>query len=864
MNNRHHKRSLSRFTASALALTMAVSAACPLQAFAAGGADVSEKLYINMDYDGSIAKANVVKEIQFTTADSYTDHGSYQQVTNMTDRQEPVINGDAVTFRRPEKGGKLYFQGTMDPQEVKLPWNFDVRYKVNGVETTAERAAGASGTVEIDIDAVPDKSVSRYMQDNIILLVLIPMDTSDVYSIDAPGSMEASFGNYSGIGFEALPGQEGHFQARFGTDCFESMGVMMIMTPVTVSDLNKIKDLKEVKDKFRDNSNAMMDSVEAIMDNVASMSSQLEKTNQVLDELANGKRKIDDTRTIIFNGVDLSLQDVRDLTALLDPVDTSLKTSQWMVYDINASLNDTNAALQRASAVMNPLSKRLRTLSREMSSVNTFNIDSVTDDLANTRAALTALKKSLVKGGTAVNNLKLITGSDELKNDAEELLYTVVLEENEYEEEYLPEAVIEIVNDMIPDVRNVSEEQLAGLVPQMAMLLDLYDILSEPYEEEGFEGSAAIAGTATPGDYYEVTGHTSRIGGSYKVTRSDLYSFVSAFQAAQQGDQTAIPMAVMSFIQSKGMGDRVDQQALAERITALALSGGAASAGSSAEASRFAGRMSSMMDLKEGISRIENSGSYAGASLRDSLDELSDAGSEALANAITAYASVDYEDAIVLVDSVIADIDDVMDAGAGVSYQTSRLLDSLRRVSSSVDSLTGVLNSYYQDVQDAITNVSNVIEETEKLSADLTQTAQTLNNTLRSASEDLSRAGDDSIALGREAVSNADDMIENTRKMKEAGADLRKAINDELDEQEADNNFLNMDPDAVKESLTSGRNGEPSSIQIICRTEEISVDDDNAAEVMDAELPPEKTTFPGRVAAIFRTFWSRILGLFGR
>ena len=195
--------------------------------------------------------------------------------------------------------------------------------------------------------------------------------------------------------------------------------------------------------------------------------------------------------------------------------------------------------------------------------------------------------------------------------------------------------------------------------------------------------------------------------------------------------------------------------------------------------------MSSMMDLKEGISRIENSGRYAGASLRDSLDELSDAGSEALANAITAYASVDYEDAIVLVDSVIADIDDVMDAGAGVSYQTSRLLDSLRRVSSSVDSLTGVLNSYYEDVQDAITNVSNVIEETEKLSADLTQTAQTLNNTLRSASEDLSRAGDDSIALGREAVSNADDMIENTRKMKEAGADhLLTAIRREYGKEE--------------------------------------------------------------------------------
>ncbi|MBQ9421315.1 MAG: hypothetical protein IJU30_06125, partial [Lachnospiraceae bacterium] len=634
--------------------------------------------------------------------------------------------------------------------------------------------------------------------------------------------------------------------------------------PVTVSDLNKIKDLKEVKDKFRDNSNAMMDSVEAIMDNVVSMSSQLEKTNQVLDELASGKRKIDDTRTIIFNGVDLTLQDVRDLTALLDPVDTSLKTSQWMVYDINTSLNDTNAALQRASAVMSPLSKRLRTLSREMSSVNTFNIDSVTDDLNNTKAALAALKKSLVKGGTAVNNLKVITGSEDFKDDTTELLYTVVLNDNEYEEEYLPEAVIELVNDMIPDKANVSGAQLEGLVPQLAMLLDLYDILSEPYEESGYEGMAEIADVGTPGDYYEITGHTTRVGGSYRVSKSDLYSFVAAFQAAQQGDQTAIPMAVMRYVQSKGMSDRVDQQALASRITELALSGGAASAGSSAEASRFAGRMSSMMDLRDGISEIENSGNYGATSLKDSLNELSDAGSEALANAITAYASADYEDVLVQVDSVIADIDDVMDAGAGVSYQTSRLLDSLRRVTSSVDALTGVMNSYYEDVQDAITNVSNVIEETEKLSADLTQTAQTLNNTLRSASEDFSRAGDDSIALGREAVSNADEMIENTRRMKEAGADLRKTINDELDEQEADNNFLNMDPDAVKESLTSSRNGEPSSIQIICRTEEISVDDDAENAVMDAELPPEKTTFTGRVAAIFKSLWSRILGLFGR
>ena len=351
-----------------------------LTSFAAySGADVDEKLYINMDYQGGVEKANVVKEVQFTTADSYTDYGDYTAVINMTDRQEPVQKNDAVTWNRPEKGSKLYFQGELDPAAVEMPWNFQVTYKVNGIITRPEEVGGASGTVEIDVDAIPNKKVSKYMQDNLILMVLIPMDTSNVYSVDAPDSMSASFGNYSGIGFEALPGKEGHFTARFGTDSFESMGVMMIMTPVTVSDLSKVKDLKELKDKFRDNSDAVLDSVEAIMDNVVDMSSQLEKTNQVLDEIASGKRKLDENRTIIFNGVDISLQDVRDLNALLDPMDTSVKTSQWMVYDINRNLNDTNAALMNASGVTGTLNKRLRILSEEMATTNTSNVNGPRD-----------------------------------------------------------------------------------------------------------------------------------------------------------------------------------------------------------------------------------------------------------------------------------------------------------------------------------------------------------------------------------------------------------------------------------------------------------------------------------------------------
>ena len=854
---------IKRHAAALLSAVMVISGLWSTTAYADAGADVSEKLYVNMDYAGSIDKVNVVKEIRFTTGDTYTDYGAYREITNMTDHQDPAVQEDMVTWHRPDKGGKLYFQGSMDPESVELPWTFEVSYKVNGIETAPERVGGASGTVEIDVDAIPNKNVSKYMQDNMILLVLIPMDTSDVYSIDAPDSMEASFGNYSGIGFEALPGKEGHFTARFGTDCFESMGVMMIMTPVTVGDLSKIKDLKELKDKFRDNSNAMMDSVEAIMDNVVDMSSQLDRTNEVLDELATGKRKLDETRQVIFNGVDVSLQDLRDLNALLDPLDSSVRTSQWMVYDLNTRLNDTNEALQRTSPVMGTLGKRLRSLSHEMSSVNTFSIDPVREDIAVTRSELDKLEQSLIRGGTAARNLRTITGSDEFASDAEELVSRAVIDNAAFEEEYLPEAVIGIINDSVSDPASVTPSQLQELIPRVALILDLYDLLTEPVKQYRYSGIASHV--STPGDYYEIEGSTNGIGRSYTVTKSDLYGMIAAFQAGMAGDPNAIPAEVGRFFASKNVVPD-DQAGIVQGITGLAASGGQASPASTAEASRFFERMNSMMQLKNGAAALETRQyGAAGSSLKDSLDELSEAGSEALANAITAYASADYDDVLEQVDRVIGDLDEVMDAGAAVSYQSSRLLDSLRRASSSVDELTAVLNSYYEDVQTALINVSNTIGQTERLAGNFAETAQILNNTLRAASEDFSRAGDDSIALGREATENTGRMIENTKKLKEAGADLRQSINDELDEQEADNNFLNMDPYAEKESLTSSRNPAPSSIQIICRSEEISAKEAEEDDLLAvAEIPPEPTTFPGRVANIFKTLWRKILAIFGR
>lgn len=242
-------------------------------------ASVDETLYINLDHYGSVTEANIVKSVDFNSLEYYTDYGDYISLTNMSTPQELKLENGSVTLKAPLDGSRMYFEGGLAPEKVITPWTFDVTYKLNGKVSEEEAIAGTSGLVEIDIDAYPNEAATEYMKNNFVLMIAVPVDTNKYYSVDAPDSQRAVLGEYNCVIFEALPGKEGHFEVRLGTESFETPGVIMIMSPITAGDLDKVKDLKELNDKFRDNTNAMFDDIDAVMDNVTDISDQLELTN---------------------------------------------------------------------------------------------------------------------------------------------------------------------------------------------------------------------------------------------------------------------------------------------------------------------------------------------------------------------------------------------------------------------------------------------------------------------------------------------------------------------------------------------------------------------------------------------------------
>ena len=89
---------------------------------------------------------------------------------------------------------------------------------------------------------------------------------------------------------------------------------------------------------------------------------------------------------------------------------------------------------------------------------------------------------------------------------------------------------------------------------------------------------------------------------------------------------------------------------------------------------------------------------------------------------------------------------------------------------------------------------------------------------------------------------------------------MKEAIDKEWDDLDGDTRFLNMDPNAEKVSFTSDENQEPESVQIILRTAEISLDDDD--EVLDAESEAASQSPLCRILNVLVKMWKAFVEIF--
>ena len=248
-------------------------------------------------------------------------------------------------------------------------------------------------------------------------------------------------------------------------------------------------------------------------------------------------------------------------------------------------------------------------------------------------------------------------------------------------------------------------------------------------------------------------------------------------------------------------------------------------------------------------------------------------------------------------DSAMAEIAKLQKSLAGVMNRlkdpTSQVISDLSALCGRIENLSSLLNSAedlsaairhssadLRDILDDVEDLQDILDDYEPVLQDTLKTVSSLSTSAIKTIRDTQGLISDTEALMKSTGATLDDgtkqtleglaaVLRSTAKtmgtagqIKDAKSSICDIIEDTWDEYTGDvNNLLLMDATAEAVSLTDSRNPSPESIQILIRTQEITMPDEDETE---AEAAAEvQTTFWGRVAQMFKDFWAAITGLFG-
>lgn len=716
----------------------------PLSYGAPAAVETDETMYVNLDVYGKAQKVNVVKSCSLNGVTDFTDYGNYLAVENMSTQDEPQLGeGEVVWKLPPDRRERFYYKCTLDQEQTALPWNFDVSYKLNGVPTDGEKLAGASGLVEIHIKAEPNEQADLYYRNNMLLLVAVPVDMSKCFSVEAEGSQTQNMGELTAVVFTALPGEEGDYTVRIGSDSFETTGVIMAMTPGTVEDLEHIKDLKEAKDTWQDAGDELYDSLEQMAQSIEDMRGGVDQMQSGLNAAENARQKWSSSKDAILAGNDRSLESLRAMSGQLETLVPHLQTAKEEAEIVHKSMGDIVGTLGEMQEPLGKLYTRLRNIKSSTASMGE-QLPDLRDDL----------------GYLIETNASFQVQTTE----ALEALGQLIGELEEYDDEALE---IEVPEIEIPEAQG--EEELEE--PEASEPEDS-EKPEESEEQEKPEGSeepeAPDASEPEKDENLEINEPENENTGSQTISR--------AVVPKAQIEKREVP-----FVASSG---------------------------------------SQLQQLMQMLRKIDKDSRKFTQTAGNLMEDISD--------------SAQYS----------ADLVDNMDF----------LIEDLTALHDSLD-------TYYPDLQSALDDLSALTERTTEALNSTTDTLTLVQNTLKASSDEMDVAAKASLMASMELLNKSLNVLDSTAGIRRAGRTMKDVIDSQLDKFDTENRFLFMDPDAEKVSFTSSKNPEPRTLQVVLRTDEISLENEEH-KTLDAETEEPEVSPLKRMWNVLVKMWRSLVDIF--
>ena len=858
-------------TAGLAAVLLCTNAGGAVPAYGAEAAvDVDETMYINLDYYGRPDKINVVKGLNLNGRTEFTDYGTYLDVTNMSNQTVPDLGDGTVTWNFPQaQKERFYYKCALDKSQITLPWDFDVSYKLNGVPTDGDKLAGASGLVEINIKAEPNDNAGEYYRNNMMLMVAVPVDMGKCYSVEAEGSQTQNLGETTAVVFTALPGEDGDYTVRIGTDSFETTGVIMAMMPGTVEDLEHIKDLKEAKDTWQDAGDELYDSLEQMARSVEDMRQGVGQVRTGLDSAEIARQKWSNSKDSILAGNDQTLASLTSVSQQLETMIPHLQTAKESAEVIHKSMGDIVNTMGEMQDPLRKLHTRLNNIksSAEGISGNIPELMDLMQQIIALDAQLQASEQVYVTGiATAGSGISLL--------DEEEL-------EEQANRSHGNKAGSSGSGQTASGGADTGSADSANdKGNQGSQGSDGAGNTDNKTDHGNSQGSGSAGGKdnqgsgSTDGKDNQESGSTDGKDnqGSGSTDGKDNQGSGSAGGNDNQGNGSADGNT------SQGSGSADSNASQGSSVTAKASQGGSVTAKANQGGSVTA-KASQGVSLTATVSAA--AGADSGSIARAGLSGTSKPGRPASIErhnvplVSAPEVPVDMQTLMELLagrQSMLMDISkkssdlsslmsNLMDDTSDSAKYSAEIVDNLDILIEDLTALHDSLDTYYPDLQDALDDSKELVARTTEALNNGISTMTIVQNTLKDSSDDFDAAARESLRGSMELLDKSLSIFDSTTAMRQAGRTMKDTIDNELDKFDTDNRFLFMDPSAEKVSFTSDKNRPPKTLQIVLRTDEISVDDDDAKTV-DAEVAKAKESPLRRMWNVLVQMWKAMVSIF--
>ena len=772
--------------------------------------------------------------------------------------------------------------------------------------------AGQAGVVEIRLDIVPNERASEYARNNYTLEAMTIFNQDDILSLEAPGAQVQLIGNLRAVLFLGLPGEECHYTIRVGSEDFAFGGMTFLMVPATLSQLEEIAKLSERKDDLEDNYNKLSGSIDSLLDAMTAMTGSLNASANGLEQLNKARGIFSDGKGVIYSGTDALREDLSNLADVLEPVEGQIEA-------LSKTISDSKSVLNSMSNTSSDLRDELEDLEYALDRLeNTGDLRSVLSACDKLSGSLITLRNALGVTGSAVKKdtedavesvqgvgektIKQLKAAHSAYAETErKTFYQDMLELSGVDQE-TAKSLAKVATEAMTAADENVDTAITALKGQLTALKGLYAAATTEDEKNKLEKQ--IAGVEAVIQYLPKLEKSYTLKGSMTFQQfCQQVLGLSAAEAKQTADLWLLYASGKLNTDTSGnttiTGELLHNDPEGENTVAEEVedngdnSGNVESGGTGDGSSEDKSNGTDESDGKDGTgeeTEEENKGEGNDPDLRDSPAGSSPGESGSIGGAAVDLIAGGLDNA----SKQIKELQSKLYATMGkLAQPTGRVVDDLAALCARLGDLTSML-SKAEDMTSALSGVSrelrDILKDAEELESLLDEYEPTLQETLATVSSlstsaiktiwDTQGLISDTEALMKSTGATLDDgtkqtleglaaVLRSTAKtmgtagqIKDAKTSICDIIEDTWDEYTGDvNNLLLMDATAEAVSLTDSRNPSPESIQILIRTQEITMPDEDETE---AEAAAEvQTTFWGRVAQMFKDFWAAITGLFG-